>query len=210
MRKIEEEGRFKQTVQIITNDVKTKNFIEIGGTDASFKNHINHDSWTILDKYGKPDIKVNLDGIDSKLPFGDNTVECFLLTEVLEHLRIGTPLMEEISRCLTKDGCLVISVPNAVSLGNRLQWLVGRVPFMAASADCGHDLGGTGMLLDGYWQGGHVVDFNKKRLQQYMERANLELVKFYQSPTVIKGFAFPKFLTTVTTGNFLIGIFKKA
>lgn len=209
MRKIEEEGRFKQTVQIIEKDVKFKNFIEIGGTDASFKNHIKHKSWKILDKYGDPDIKINLDGIDAKLPFGDNSIECFILTEVLEHLRIGTPLIEEISRCLVKDGCLVISVPNAVSLGNRIQWLFGKVPFMAASGDCGHELGGTGMLIDGYWQGGHVIDFNKNRLQKYMERANLKYGKFYQSATVIKGIAFPKALTTVTTGNFLIGIFKK-
>jgi len=209
MIKIEEERRFKETVQIINHENVYKNFIEIGGTDASFKSFVEHDSWIIIDKYGDPDINVDLDGRKVNLPFDDDSIECFILTEVLEHLRMGTPLIKEIYRCLKKDGMLIISVPNAVSLGNRMKWFFGRIPFMAASSDCGHDLGGTGTFRNGYWEGAHVVDFNKKRLKLYIERCDFKLIKFYKSAVQIKNIPIPKFLTSITLGNFLIATFKK-
>lgn len=209
MKKIEKEKRFKETIKIIKSEVTYKNFIEIGGTDASFKCFIEHDEWVILDKYGDPDIRVNLDGRDSKLPFNDNSIECFILTEVLEHLRLGTPLIEEINRCLIKNGVLIISVPNAVSLANRINWLFGEIPFMAASSDCGNELGGTGLFVDGYWEGGHVVDFNKKRLKNYIERSGLKLDKFFRSSIKIKRIVIPKIFSSVKMGNFLIAKFIK-
>jgi len=210
MKVIEKEKRFKVTLNALKNDFSFSNFIEIGGVDASFKNYIPHDSWQILDKYGKPDIKVNLDGRDVKLPFKDNSIECFILTEVLEHLRMGSPLIKEIERCLQKDGILFISVPNMVSLANRLWWMLGKVPPQAASADCGKDLGGTGLLIDDFWEGGHVVDFNKKRFQKYIERTGLKLQKFYHTDAeILKKTVFPRKLTPITLGDFLIASFKK-
>lgn len=210
MKTIEKEKRFKVSLNAIQKDISFKNFIEIGGVDASFKNHVEHDSWLILDKYGEPDIKVNLDGRDIKLPFDNNSIECFILTEVLEHLRMGTPLIQEINRCLKTDGILFISVPNIVSLANRLWWLLGKVPPQAASSDCGKELGGTGLLINGHWEGGHVVDFNKNRLVKYMNRSGLKLHKFYNSDAeVFKKTVFPRKLTPISLGDFLIASFKK-
>lgn len=209
MKKIEEEQRFIETIEIIKDNINYKNFIEIGGADASFKNFVNHSSWKVIDKYGNPDIKIDLDGKNIKLPFDDNSIECIILTEVLEHLRMGRPLMKEINRCLVRNGNLIISVPNMVSLGDRLKWLFGIIPDMAASSDCGNELSGTGFLEDGFWEGGHVVDFNKERLQKYIESSGLDLVKFYKSSVEFKGILIPKILTTITLGNYLIAIFKK-
>ncbi len=212
MSKIEVEKRFQITVKIIKNKIPHKDFIEIGGTDASFKNFIPHNSWQILDKYGEPDIQTDLDGRNVKLPFKDNSISCFLLTEVLEHLRMGTPLIKEINRCLKKDGILLVSVPNMVSLANRMMWFLGKVPPMAASADYGKEKGkGTGILIDGYWEGAHVADFDKKRLQKYIERTGLKLVKFHRSISEIKKITvFPKNITPISLGDFLIATFKKS
>ncbi|MEE9348819.1 MAG: methyltransferase domain-containing protein [Flavobacteriaceae bacterium] len=210
MSNIEKEKRFKVTLSALKNNIPFKNFIEIGGIDASFKNYISHESWQILDKYGSPDIRVNLDGRDAKLPFKDNSIECFILTEVLEHLRMGMPLMNEIQRCLQKNGVLLISVPNMVSLANRLWWMLGKVPPQAASSDCGKALGGTGLLIDNYWEGGHVVDFNKNRFQKYVERSGLKLQKFYHTDAeIFKKTIFPRKLTPISLGDFLIATFKK-
>lgn len=210
MKKIENEKRFQVSLKALKDDIHFKNFIEIGGVDASFKDFIKHDTWQILDKYGNPDIRVNLDGRDVKLPFKDNSIECFILTEVLEHLQLGTPLIQEIERCLQKDGILFTSVPNTVSFANRLWWMLGKVPPQAASSDCGKELGGTGLLIDNYWEGGHVVDFNKKRFKKYIERTGLQLQKFYRSDAeVFKKTIFPRKLTPITLGDFLIASFIK-
>lgn len=205
LEKIESEYRFKQSYKIIKATTHAKNFIEIGGTDASFKNFIPHNSWLNLDKYGTPDIVVDLDGRDAKLPFEDNTIEYVICTEVLEHLRMGTPLLKEIFRCLIPNGELFVSVPNVVSLRSRLKWLLGFAPFMAASGDCGNPLGGTGILIDGYWEGGHVVDFNKKRLATYLQRAGFLIEKWYSlSVNSGLGFKIPSFLMPVSLNDFLL------
>jgi SAM-dependent methyltransferase len=203
--KIEQEYRFRRSCEIVKRDTQAKNFVEIGGVDASFKAFIPHDSWLILDKYGNPDIVVDLDGRDAKMPFEDNSVEYVICTEVLEHLRMGTPLVKEIFRALKPGGEFFVSVPNMVSLRSRIKWTFGRVPFMAACGDCGHTLGGTGMLIDGYWEGGHVVDFNKKRLEKYLTNVGFVIDRWYSlNVNTGLGFSLPAFLMPITFNDFLL------
>lgn len=59
------------------------------------------------------DCRVNLDDVNIKLPFDDNTVEEILAHHILEHIGDGfIPLMKELYR-VAKDGCVLdIIVPH--------------------------------------------------------------------------------------------------
>ncbi|MVT08878.1 methyltransferase domain-containing protein [Chitinophaga tropicalis] len=202
--KIEQLYRFQASCKVVRAHTTARNFVEIGGVDATFKKYVPHDSWLILDKYGNPDVVADLDGRTSKLPFEDNSVEYVICTEVLEHLRMGTPLLQEIFRCLRPNGEFFVTVPNAVSLGNRLKWLLGKVPYMAASGDCGAPLGGTGILIDGHWEASHVIDFNKHRLSKYLNRVGFQIDKWYSfGANTGLGFKLPSSLTPISLNDFL-------
>ena len=203
--KIEDLYRFKASCKVVRETTTARNFVEIGGADASFKKYVPHDSWLMLDKYGDPDIIVDLDGRTAKLPFEDNSIEYVICTEMLEHLRMGTPLLQEVFRCLKGNGEFFVTVPNAVSLRNRLKWLLGKVPHMAASGDCGGPLGGTGVLIDGHWEAAHVVDFNKIRLQKYLNRVGFSIDRWYSlDVNTGLGFKIPSLIMPVSLNDFLV------
>lgn len=180
------EPRFIATAEIINSVANDLSFVvEVGASDASFRNFVRSQSWMTVDKYGSPDIKVDLNSAELELPFPNNSVDVVICTEVLEHLTLGTPLVREMSRILKPTGYAIISVPNIVSLKSRIKVLIGMLPGMAASGDCGNDLGGTGILIDGHWVGAHVVDFNSARLYRYLSRSGLIVEKHWSIPTCI-------------------------
>lgn len=49
--------------------------------------------------------------LNQELPLGSDSVNCVLLTSVLEHIHNPHLLLREINRILTKDGHLILSVP---------------------------------------------------------------------------------------------------
>ena len=159
--------------------------VEIGSNDASFRQFHNYSIWTTVDKYGSPDVQVDLDCETVRLPFDNDSVNVVVCTEVLEHLRMGAALVAEISRILRRDGVAVISVPNICSLKSRIKVALGKMPNMAASGDCGVPLGGTGMLVGEAWVGGHLVDFNAARLCNYLQRGGLDVTSYEKIPIEI-------------------------
>jgi ubiquinone/menaquinone biosynthesis C-methylase UbiE len=208
--KIEEEPRFIKTVEVLKTLVTDQSrVVEIGASDASFRKYVHFKEWITVDKYGKPDVKTDINGPVVELPFADNSVNIVICTEVLEHLTIGTPLVEEIARIMCKDGRAVISVPNIVSLQSRIKVIFGHLPGLAASGDCGPPLGGSGILVDGNWVASHVVNFNVKRLKQYLERAGLNVVKQWRMPVSlsVKNYlklTVPSFLSPKTFSDFIL------
>jgi SAM-dependent methyltransferase len=186
---IQTSRRFVETALIIQKhvDFQRKNkatikIVEIGGNDASFKHMVNYSDeskWITIDKYGDPDIKTDIDGRNSSIPFPDGTVDIIVCTEVIEHLLLGSYLVKEICRALSPTGVAVISVPNIASLKSRVDLLFGRIPACAASGDCGHELGGSGYMVDGDWVGAHIVDFNFERFKHYLVRGGLEISRHY-------------------------------
>jgi len=61
-----------------------------------------------------------------KLPFADSSFDIVICTEVIEHVTETRQLVKEIDRVLKKDGRLILSTPNLVSLGNRLGMVFGK------------------------------------------------------------------------------------
>lgn len=173
-REVISKERFSSTTALLSQfSTRSSRVVEIGSTDASFAQQVQHATWETVDKFGTPDHVADLDGEEAHLPFADNSLDLILCTEVLEHLRAGSPLVEEMARTLKPTGRAIISVPNIASLKCRLRLALGRVPSMAASGDCGPPLGGTGVWDGGRWVAGHVVDFNWRRLEEYLARGGL-------------------------------------
>ncbi len=75
-------------------------------------------------------------GIDAKvcnvendtLPFSDNTFDCVVFSEIIEHLVDPNVALEEIKRVLKQEGTLIISTPNMAYIQYRLELLFGRLP----------------------------------------------------------------------------------
>ncbi|MEQ1557914.1 MAG: methyltransferase domain-containing protein [Methyloglobulus sp.] len=182
--------RFIETASLIeTLLTPNSKVIEVGSNDASFKEYLrqsNNLNWVTVDKFGHPDIRIDLNGRETSLPFDDHSIDMIICTEVLEHLSLGSYLVKEISRVLKKDGSGIISVPNIVSLKSRVRVLLGMLPGNAASGDCGVTLGGTGYLVDGEWVGGHVVDFHADLLFKYLERGGLKVVRRHNLSLAIR------------------------
>jgi hypothetical protein len=188
------EERLSSTLAILRRLINSKSsVVEVGANDASFRALFECESWITLDKYGAPDVKTDINGPEVSLPFESGSVDLLICTEVLEHLTMGTPLVREIARILSENGTAVISVPNIASLKSRAKLAMGKIPHMAASGDCGHPLGGTGVFIDGQWVAGHVVDFNHERLAGYLRRAGLRITKYHKVPIwfSLRRFAIP-------------------
>lgn len=60
------------------------------------------------------------------LPFPDASFDIVICTEVVEHVTETRQLVNEINRVLKKEGKLILSTPNLVSLGNRLGLVFGK------------------------------------------------------------------------------------
>ncbi|MFH1692601.1 MAG: class I SAM-dependent methyltransferase [Candidatus Omnitrophota bacterium] len=61
--------------------------------------------------------------ITNPLPFGENSFEYILLTEVIEHLKNPSGALIQINRLLKRGGFLVLSTPNILSLKSRFRFL---------------------------------------------------------------------------------------
>lgn len=202
--------RLEATLSILRRLVtQTSIVIEVGSNDASFRDGFSTRAWTTVDKFGDPDIRLDLSTPQVRLPFEDASCDIIICTEVLEHLTMGSPFVCEMARVLKPSGTALISVPNIASLKSRIKVLFGGVPNMAASGDCGPPLGGTGVLSeDGHWVAGHVVDFNRARLRGYLERAGFRAFKWHVVPVKFSmagfQFAIPSWMLPTTLTDFLM------
>ncbi|VVC03745.1 Ubiquinone biosynthesis O-methyltransferase [Candidatus Bilamarchaeum dharawalense] len=66
----------------------------------------------LLDKIPKTTNLVLTTGTSEKLPFKNNSFDCVICSEVLEHITDNHPVILEISRVVKKDGTVLVTVPN--------------------------------------------------------------------------------------------------
>lgn len=202
--------RLEATLSILRRLITPESMVvEVGSNDASFRSGFVAGSWVTVDKFGSPDVRIDISGPHVKLPFGDGSCDVVVCTEVLEHLTMGGPFVRELVRILKPGGVAVISVPNIASLKSRIKLFFGGLPNMAASGDCGPPLGGTGVLSDdGNWVAGHVVDFNRARLRGYLKRAGFRGFTWHAVPirlSILKfRLALPAWLFPKAFSDFLL------
>lgn len=152
--------------------------LEVGAGDYSFDYLKSEKSaWTKIDFAPPCDITCDLNSPELELPFPDGTFDLIICTEVLEHLLWPQQLLKEAHRVLTPKGKIIVSVPNITSLSYRLAWLIGRIPSCAASGNLPTELGSTAYRrADDSMIGGHVIDFDLKRLKGLLAMTRFETV----------------------------------
>jgi SAM-dependent methyltransferase len=69
---------------------------------------------------------VKADFENDTLPFADGTFEVAMCLDVLEHVFAPEALLDEIVRITAPGGRVILSVPNAFNLANRLAYALGR------------------------------------------------------------------------------------
>lgn len=102
------------------------------------------------------DVEGVLADLNRSIPLPDNSRDCAVMVEVIEHIPMAEELMAEISRVLKPGGLLVMTTPNNAFYSRRLRALFGRAP------DC-----------EGY----HFRFWTKKQLQKKFAAKNLHIVR---------------------------------
>jgi predicted SAM-dependent methyltransferase len=104
------------------------------------------------------------------IPLHDNSVDCIVAGEILEHLTSARAFVTEMRRVIAHSGSVVLSVPNITSAKYRLAWLVGRVPAHAAKADY------TYPPQHPAYPRGHVRDYNFRELRRALGDCGFRVV----------------------------------
>ena len=68
-----------------------------------------------------------IQSVGETLPFMDASVDCVILSEVIEHLEAPQVSMEEASRVLRPGGRLLVTTPNYRSFWTLMEWTVDRL-----------------------------------------------------------------------------------
>lgn len=98
-----------------------------GGLNPKIEANISVDLKRDGTKKGVTFIKHDLNKLP--LPFKNNSVDKFILDNVLEHLDISAEyFFKDIKRCLKTYGILHVIVPNSLFLSYRLEYLFGIIP----------------------------------------------------------------------------------
>lgn len=174
--KVFKSSRIKVTEKIIKS-IFPERVLEIGSRDYSFE-YLKQPGteWKKADFSPPCDVICDMNFERLILPFRDDAFDLVICTEVLEHLLWPHRLLAEIARVLKPDGQALISVPNCSSASYRIAWLLGRIPSCAASGNLPKEIGSTGyQTADGTTIGGHVIDFNRKRLERLIRYAGFSL-----------------------------------
>jgi SAM-dependent methyltransferase len=187
--------------------------LEIGSTDFSFRPHAPQPAhrWVTVDFFPPADILIDLDQPKLRVPLEADSFQVVICTEVMEHLRFATALLDELHRILAPGGHLFLSVPNVTSLAYRLAWLVGHIPSCAASADLGPDFNGTGYRSPHHsrWIAGHVGDYNLPRLRALLTAKGFVSLRFRGDGLHHKRQIAPPWLVPVSLSSTLLAVAQK-
>ncbi len=102
-------------------------------------------------------------------PFPDNTFDYVTMLCCLEHIINPTHAINEALRVLKQNGKLIVTLPNATHIGNRIHFFMGKVP-----ENLLHIKPGEGM---------HIQFFNYKN---DFEKRILKNIKDYKLKVIIK------------------------
>ena len=108
-----------------------------------------------LDIAENTDIMANL---DYGIPLKSESYEYIVAGEIIEHLYDTDFILSEINRVLTKDGSLVLSVPNICGLRSRVKVMFGGLPIACAMRE-------------------HIRDFNCSFIKKLLRKNKFKIVQ---------------------------------
>ncbi len=204
--------RIKVTEKII-KDLNVSKVLEIGAGDYSFDYTKDNASisWLKAD-FAKPcDVICDFNSDKLILPFSDKEFDLVICTEVIEHLFWPQRLLKESHRLLVDGGKILISIPNITSLTYRFAWMLGRIPSCAASGNLPSELGSTAYKQeDGEYIGGHVIDFNLKRILMLLRFSGFEIIELRGSGIIWHKQILPHWFVPVSLSSNIICLARKA
>jgi SAM-dependent methyltransferase len=205
--------RIQVTEQLIASS-RANSVLEIGAGDYSFS-YLKRNpeiKWESVDFNPPCDVICDLNNENVKLPLPSDTYDMVICTEVLEHLLWPQMLLKEVHRVLSDKGILIASVPNCVSLTYRIAWLLGKIPSCAANGNLPTICGGGGTTYttsSGGTVGGHVIDFNYKRLDTLLNYCNFNITTLKGSGLIWYRQLMPHWSIPPTLSSNLIFLAKK-
>jgi len=159
--------RVKDTLNIIDpyiNNIKSVINIGYSSFDAYIKDYFKNSEIFYLipeyieNKYGNEYIKGDICNINFKI---DKKYDLVIFTEVLEHLFCNDDIIiKNIKSMLNKHGLLLISVPNALTLSNRLKVILGKNIYWNKND-----------IINGVYGGyGHIREYSAKEIKNLIEK----------------------------------------
>ncbi len=198
--------RIKVTENIL-RDLRADTVLEIGSGDYSF-DYIKDRRrliWIKADFSLPCDILCDFNSANLSLPFGEGAFDLIICTEVLEHLLWPQQVLKEVNRVLSMDGKAVFSVPNISSLSYRVAWLFGHIPSCAATGNLPLELGRTAYRrANGRVIGGHVIDFNMKRILDLVVSTGFKVVDVKGSGIIWHKQIFPHCIVHISLASNII------
>lgn len=119
----------------VIGEILIKKGNEVFGVDASLEAVV---------QAKKRGVKAVVGDLEKRFPYEDDFFDVCVAGEVIEHIVDTNIFIREIRRVLKQNGYLILSTPNAASLGRRILLLLGRNPYFEAafnfppSASAGH------------------------------------------------------------------------
>jgi SAM-dependent methyltransferase len=193
--------------------LKANKILEIGAGDYSFDYLMSKDNvaWLKVDFCPPCDVICDLNSETLQLPFSNDIFDLIVCTEVLEHLLWPQQLLKEIYRILSHDGKLLLSIPNITSLTYRIAWMLGRIPSCAASGNLPPELGSTTYKKENSELiGGHVIDFNLKKIINLLQLTGFTIIKVKGSGIFWHKQIFPHWLIPASLASNVIILVKKS
>jgi SAM-dependent methyltransferase len=208
--KIFRSHRIKVT-ETVVKGLRAKNVLEIGGGDYSFSYLKSREKthWTTVDFSPPCDVICDLNSEELELPFPDETFDLVICTEVLEHLLLPQKLLKETQRTLSHDGRILLSVPNMTSLTYRIAWMLGHIPSCAATGNLPPALGSTTYEKADEFVGGHVIDFNLKKIVNLLRFMGFTILSIKGSGIIWHKQILPHWLVPASLSSNIICLAKK-
>jgi SAM-dependent methyltransferase len=123
--------------------------------------------------------------VSKELPFPDESFDCAIFGEVIEHIVDPDFALQQISRILCKGGTLIVTTPNLASWCNRLLLLAGIQPLCTETSL--HVNLGRRLKFLGQWRPtqGHLKIFTLAALREMLAANGF-------SVELVRGAPFPK------------------
>jgi 2-polyprenyl-3-methyl-5-hydroxy-6-metoxy-1,4-benzoquinol methylase len=131
-------SRREKAISKLLDNLRDKIILDIGCADGSLGKIFKKSNQVIGVDISKEDLKKAKKVLDQtflvdlnsqKIPLKNQSVDIIICSEVIEHLLPGNKLLSEAKRILKKDGFLIITTPNILYWGHRLNFLKGQFEY---------------------------------------------------------------------------------